>query len=140
MPKSKSKSSMKAMEAKLAALNKKYAKNQKRISDLQQLQTPGLSQLSNVASQHHTLPLLPGQHYDIGASGAIADFKYPDDIDIGIKYPKYPHPLANPTIAKPHSSAKSRVQVVLTPKKNGGRSRKHKVKSQRRRKSSRRNH
>jgi len=131
---------MKAMEAELAALNANYAKNQKRISYLQQLQTPGLSHLSNVASQRHKLPLLPGQHYDMGASGAITGFNYDDDVDIGIKYPKYPHPLANPTIAKPHSSAKPRVHVVLTPKKKGGRSRKHKVKSQRRRKSSRRNH
>jgi hypothetical protein len=131
MPKSKSsKSSMKAMKAELAALNKEYAANKERISDLQKLQTPGLSKLSNVASQHHKLPLLPGQYYKMGASGAIAGFKYPDGIDIGIKYP----------IARPHSSAKPRVHVVLTPKKKGGRSRKHKVKSQRRRKSSRRNH
>ena len=134
----KSKSSMKAMEAELAALNKEYAKNQKRISDLQRLQTPGLSKLSKVASQHHNLPLLPGQYYKMGASGAIASFKYPDGIDIGIKYP----------IARPHSSAKPRVHVNLTPKPKdgpkdgpkGGRSRKHKVKSQRRRKSSKRNH
>jgi hypothetical protein len=114
----KSKSSMKAMKAKLAALNKEYDANKARISDLQRLQTPGLSKLSNVASQHHELPLLPGQYSVIGASRAIADFKYP----------KYPH-------------SKSRVHVVLTPKeKKGGRSRKHKVKSQRCRKSSRRNH
>jgi hypothetical protein len=124
----KSKSSMKAMKAKLAALDKEYAKNQKRISDLQRLQTPGLSKLSNVASQHNELPLLPGQHSVIGASGAMTSFKYPDGTDIGIKYP----------IARPHSQ--SRVHVLLTPKKKGGRSRKHKVKSQRCRKSSRRNH
>jgi hypothetical protein len=71
----KSKSSMKAMKAKLAALDKEYAKNQKRISDLQRLQTPGLSKLSNVASQHNELPLLPGQHSVIGASGAMTSCK-----------------------------------------------------------------
>lgn len=123
MPKSKSKSSMKAMEAELAALNKDYDANKARIEQIKSQLTPDLVILSNVASQHNELPLLPGQHSVIGASGAIA----------GFKYPKYPHP-----IAKPHSQ--SRVRVVLTPKKKGGRSRKHKVKSQRRRKSSRRNH
>ena len=130
----KSKSSMKAIQAELAALNKQYAANEARIADLQSNSTPDLVKLSDFSTTRHPIPLKPGQNVLLGASGAITSFRYPDEVDIGIKYPYYKkHGIAKP-------SSVGRVHVNLTPKHKGGRSRKHKVRSQRRRKSSRRNH
>jgi len=113
MPKSKSsKSSMKAMQAELAALDKESAANKERIAKLQSRLTPDLVKLSDCVNEKDVR----------GAAGGITSFKFP----AGIYKPAH------------------RVHVNLTPKPKGGpkggRSRKHKVKSQRRRKSSRRNH
>ena len=129
MPKSKSskssKSSMKAMQAELAALDKQYAANKKRIAVLQERLTPELSHLAQLASERHPIPHMNAHLTDVqaerfvrGASGALTSFQYP----AGVNKPAH------------------RVHVNLTPKPKGGRSRKHKVRSQRRRKSSRRNH
>ena len=127
MPKSKSsKSSMKAIQAELAALNKQYAANKKRIAVLQERLTPELSHLAQLASERHPIPhmdthvedVLKDERFVRGASGALTSFQYP----AGVNKPAH------------------RVHVNLTPKPKGGRSRKHKVRSQRRRKSSRRNH
>lgn len=107
--------SMKAMEEELAELDKKSAAIKARMTRIQSQLTPGLVKLSKFVNEKDVR----------GAAGVLTSFKFP----AGIK-PAH------------------RVQVNLTPKPKsgpkggpkGGRSRKHKVKSQRRRKSSRRNH
>ena len=117
----KSKSSMKAMQAELAALDEQHAANKKRIAVLQKRLTPELSHLAQLASERHHIPHMDTHIADVqaerfvrGASGALTELAFP-----------------KPT---------GHVHVNLTPKPKGGRSRKHKVRSQRRRKSSRRNH
>jgi hypothetical protein len=90
-----------------------------------------LSHLAHIASKRHPIPHMNAHLTDVqaerfvrGASGALTSFQYP----AGVYKPAH------------------RVRVNLTqkpkggPKHKGGRSRKHKVRSQRRRKSSRRNH
>lgn len=129
----KSKSSMKAIQEELAALNEQYAANEARIKYLQSQLTSDLVKLSDFSTTRHPIPLKPGQNVLLGASGAITSFRYPDEVDIGINYPRNKHGIAKP-------SSVGRIHVNLTPKPKGGRSRKHKVRSQRRRKSSRRNH
>ena len=139
MPKSKSSKSSKSskplmtIQEELAALNEQYDTNKKRIALLQSNSTPDLVKLSDFSTTRHPIPLKPGQNVLLGASGAITSFRYPDEVDIGINYPYKKHGIAKP-------SPVGRIHVNLKPKHKGGRSRKHKVRSQRRRKSSRRNH
>jgi hypothetical protein len=108
--------SMKAMEEELEELNKKSAAIKARMTRIQSQLTPNLVKFSQFVTDKDVR----------GAAGVLTSFKFP----AGIYKPAH------------------RVQVNLTPKPKdghkggpkGGRSRKHKVKSQRRRKSSRRNH
>jgi hypothetical protein len=143
MPKSKSSKSSKPLmtiQKELAELDKQYDANKDRIEYLQSLLTPKLSHLAQLASERHPIPHMNTHLTDVqaerfvrGASGAITSFRYPDEVDIGIKYPYKNHGIAKP-------SSVGRIHVNLKPKHKGGRSRKHKVRSQPRRKSSRRNH
>ena len=143
MPKSKSSKSSKPLmtiQKELAELDKQYDANKDRIEHLQSLLTPKLSHLAQLASERHPIPHMNTHLTDVqaerfvrGASGAITSFRYPDEVNIGIKYPYKNHGIAKP-------SSVGRIHVNLKPKHKGGRSRKHKVRSQRRRKSSRRNH
>ena len=140
MPKSKSSKPLITIQEELAELDKQYAANKDRIEYLQERLTPELSHLAQLASERHPIPHMNAHLTDVqaerfvrGASGAITSFRYPDEVDIGIKYPYKNHGIAKP-------SSVGRIHVNLKPKHKGGRSRKHKVRSQRRRKSSRRNH
>ena len=146
MPKSKSSKSSKSskplmtIQEELAALNEQYDTNKKRIALLQSNSTPDLVKLSDFSTTRHPIPHMNTHLTDVqaerfvrGASGAITSFRYPDEVNIGIKYPYKNHGIAKP-------SSVGRIHVNLKPKHKGGRSRKHKVRSQRRRKSSRRNH
>lgn len=116
--------SMKDMEEELAALDKESAAIKARIARLQSRLTPDLVKLSDFVNEKDVR----------GAAGVITSFKFP----AGIYKPA--HRVHVNLTPKPKDGHKDRHKGGPKGGPKGGRSRKHKVKSQRRRKSSKRNH